>query len=103
MAAASDRASLGVQGCPTGYGIFSRLHFRHHHAAESSRNTTWALRSDCIACYTVWSARRVSVSPSRPWSGKMLTRQQLGTPYGGWVAFQPLYQLIVKEQPDLLD
>jgi ribulose-5-phosphate 4-epimerase/fuculose-1-phosphate aldolase len=33
----------------------------------------------------------------------MLTRQQLGTPYGGWVAFQPLYQRIVKEQPDLLD
>ncbi len=33
----------------------------------------------------------------------MLTRRQLGTPYGGWVAFQPLYQRIVKEQPDLLD
>ena len=33
----------------------------------------------------------------------MLTRQQLGTPYGGWVAFQPLYQRIVREQPDLLD
>ena len=33
----------------------------------------------------------------------MLTRQQLGTPYGGWVAFQPLYQRIVKEQPDLPD
>lgn len=33
----------------------------------------------------------------------MLTREQVGTPYGGWVAFQPLYQRIVREQPDLLD
>jgi ribulose-5-phosphate 4-epimerase/fuculose-1-phosphate aldolase len=33
----------------------------------------------------------------------LLTREQVGTPYGGWVAFQPLYQKIVKEQPDLLD
>lgn len=35
--------------------------------------------------------------------GARLTRDQVGTPYGGWVAFQPLYQRIVKEQPDLLD
>lgn len=33
----------------------------------------------------------------------LLTRQQLGTPYGGWVAFQPLYQRITREQPDLLE
>jgi ribulose-5-phosphate 4-epimerase/fuculose-1-phosphate aldolase len=33
----------------------------------------------------------------------LLTRDQVGTPYGGWVAFQPLYQKIVREQPDLLD
>jgi len=32
----------------------------------------------------------------------LLTRQQLGTPYGGWAALQPLYQRIVKERPDLL-
>lgn len=31
------------------------------------------------------------------------TRESVGSPYGGWVAFQPLYQRIVKEQPDLLD
>jgi ribulose-5-phosphate 4-epimerase/fuculose-1-phosphate aldolase len=33
----------------------------------------------------------------------MLTREQTGTPHFGWIAFQPLYQRIVKEQPDLLD
>jgi ribulose-5-phosphate 4-epimerase/fuculose-1-phosphate aldolase len=33
----------------------------------------------------------------------MLTREQLGTPYFGWLAFQPLYQKIVREQPDLLE
>lgn len=27
----------------------------------------------------------------------MFSRQQLGTPYGGWVAFPPLYQRIVKD------
>jgi len=26
-----------------------------------------------------------------------------GTPYGGWVAFQPLYQRVVREQPDPID
>ena len=31
------------------------------------------------------------------------TRVSVGSPYGGWVAFQPLYQRIVAEQPDLLD
>ena len=29
------------------------------------------------------------------------TRQSVGTPYGGWVAFQPLYQRIIKEQLDV--
>jgi ribulose-5-phosphate 4-epimerase/fuculose-1-phosphate aldolase len=33
----------------------------------------------------------------------LLTREQLGTPYFGWVAFQPLFKRIVKEQPDLLE
>ena len=28
---------------------------------------------------------------------------QLGTPYAGWFQFQPLYDMIVAEQPDLLD
>jgi ribulose-5-phosphate 4-epimerase/fuculose-1-phosphate aldolase len=32
-----------------------------------------------------------------------LTREQLGTPWSGWMGFQPLYDMIVKEQPDLLD
>ncbi len=32
----------------------------------------------------------------------LLTRDQVGSPYGGWVAFQPLFQRIVAEQPDLL-
>jgi ribulose-5-phosphate 4-epimerase/fuculose-1-phosphate aldolase len=27
----------------------------------------------------------------------------VGSPYAGWFSFQPLYQRIVKEQPDLLD
>jgi hypothetical protein len=28
---------------------------------------------------------------------------QLGTPYAGWFQFQPLYDMIVAEQPDFLD
>jgi ribulose-5-phosphate 4-epimerase/fuculose-1-phosphate aldolase len=31
------------------------------------------------------------------------TRQQVGTTEAGWFQFQPLWQRIVKEQPDLLD
>ena len=31
------------------------------------------------------------------------TREQVGTEEGGWLSFQPLYQMITKEQPDLLD
>jgi ribulose-5-phosphate 4-epimerase/fuculose-1-phosphate aldolase len=30
-------------------------------------------------------------------------REQVGTPYAGWFQFQPLYDTIVAEQPDLLD
>lgn len=30
-------------------------------------------------------------------------RGQIGTPYAGWFQFQPLYDMIVAEQPDLLD
>ncbi len=32
-----------------------------------------------------------------------LTRSQVGEPVSGYVSFQPLYQRIVREQPDLLD
>jgi hypothetical protein len=30
-------------------------------------------------------------------------RAQIGTPYAGWFQFQPLYDMIVAEQPELLD
>ena len=32
-----------------------------------------------------------------------LTAGQVGSHYGGWLSFQPLYERIVREQPDLLD
>jgi ribulose-5-phosphate 4-epimerase/fuculose-1-phosphate aldolase len=32
-----------------------------------------------------------------------LTAGQVGSHYGGWLSFQPLYERIVGEQPDLLD
>jgi ribulose-5-phosphate 4-epimerase/fuculose-1-phosphate aldolase len=32
-----------------------------------------------------------------------LTATQVGSHYGGWLSFQPLYERIVHEQPDLLD
>jgi ribulose-5-phosphate 4-epimerase/fuculose-1-phosphate aldolase len=32
-----------------------------------------------------------------------LTATQVGTHLGGWLSFQPLYELIVREQPDLLE
>jgi ribulose-5-phosphate 4-epimerase/fuculose-1-phosphate aldolase len=32
-----------------------------------------------------------------------LTRRQSGTPRAGWYSFQPLYDWITKEEPDLLD
>ena len=60
-----------------------------------------ALRLYCVLHGLVGTPGQCFAVP--PVVGEMLTRQQLGTPYGGWVAFQPLYQRIVKEQPDLLD
>lgn len=32
-----------------------------------------------------------------------LTARQVGSPGAGWLSFQPLYEVIVREQPDLLD
>jgi ribulose-5-phosphate 4-epimerase/fuculose-1-phosphate aldolase len=32
-----------------------------------------------------------------------LTSTQVGSHIGGWLSFQPLYDRIVREQPDLLD
>jgi ribulose-5-phosphate 4-epimerase/fuculose-1-phosphate aldolase len=32
-----------------------------------------------------------------------ITRQQVGSEIAGWISFQPLYDKIVREQPDLLD
>ena len=32
-----------------------------------------------------------------------ITFEQVGTPYAGWISFQPIYERIVREQPDLLD
>jgi ribulose-5-phosphate 4-epimerase/fuculose-1-phosphate aldolase len=32
-----------------------------------------------------------------------LTREQVGSHFAGWFSFQPLYERIVREQPDLLD
>lgn len=31
-----------------------------------------------------------------------LTRSQVGTPQSGWLSFQPLYQMIVRQEPDFL-
>jgi len=31
-----------------------------------------------------------------------LTRYQIGTPFASWFSFQPLFEMIVKEQPDIL-
>lgn len=31
-----------------------------------------------------------------------LTRSQVGTPQSGWLAFQPLYQMILRQEPDFL-
>jgi ribulose-5-phosphate 4-epimerase/fuculose-1-phosphate aldolase len=33
----------------------------------------------------------------------MYVREQIGTPYAGWFQFQPLYDMILAEEPDLLD
>ena len=32
-----------------------------------------------------------------------LTARQVGSPLSGWLSFQPLYEVIVRQQPDLLD
>jgi hypothetical protein len=32
-----------------------------------------------------------------------LTRSQVGSEVAGWFSFQPLYEKIVREEPDLLD
>jgi ribulose-5-phosphate 4-epimerase/fuculose-1-phosphate aldolase len=32
-----------------------------------------------------------------------VTRQQLGFPLAGWFQFQPLWQRIIREQPDLVN
>lgn len=33
----------------------------------------------------------------------LLTRETVGSPLAGWFSFQPLYSVIIQEQPDLLD
>ncbi|MFN2626599.1 MAG: class II aldolase/adducin family protein, partial [Mycobacteriales bacterium] len=42
---------------------------------------------------------RVFIDPEQA----ALTRGQVGSEYAGWLSFQPLYDRIVREQPDLLD
>ena len=32
-----------------------------------------------------------------------LTATQIGNPYVGWLSFQSLYEMIVAQEPDLLD
>jgi hypothetical protein len=32
-----------------------------------------------------------------------LARTQVGSNYMGWFSFQPLYEMIARQQPDLLD
>jgi ribulose-5-phosphate 4-epimerase/fuculose-1-phosphate aldolase len=41
----------------------------------------------------------VAISPNQA----AITQGQVGNHYAGWVSFQPLYDLIVREQPDLLE
>jgi ribulose-5-phosphate 4-epimerase/fuculose-1-phosphate aldolase len=31
------------------------------------------------------------------------TLQQVGTPLAGWFSYQPIYQVITREQPDVFD
>ena len=33
----------------------------------------------------------------------LLTRETVGNPLAGWFSFQPLYDVIIAEQPELLD
>ena len=41
--------------------------------------------------------------PDRRGRWRALTKSQVGAPVSGYVSFQPLYQKIVREQPDLFD
>jgi hypothetical protein len=42
---------------------------------------------------------RVLIDPEQA----ALTSKQVGSEVAGWISFQPLYDRIVREQPDLLD
>ncbi len=55
------------------------------------------------SCHAQLMAQAAGVPRMIDHHNALLTREQVGTRYFGWLAFQPLYAKIVREQPDLLD
>ena len=59
-----------------------------------------ALERSCQAQLLAEAAGKpVHISPE----SARLTRSQVGSEQAGWFSFQPLYEKIVRDEPDLLD
>jgi ribulose-5-phosphate 4-epimerase/fuculose-1-phosphate aldolase len=56
-------------------------------------------RSCQVQLLAMAAGQRVPIDPDQA----QKTHDYVGTEFAGWLSFQPLYDKIVREQPDLLD
>ncbi len=79
------------------------IHSQIHHArpdviaaahAHSLYGKTWATLGRLLDPLT-----QVKIDPPTA----QLTYSQIGSPYMGWFSFQSLYEMMVNQEPDLLD
>jgi len=55
------------------------------------------------SCQAELMARAAGTPIEMPAEVARLTREQVGTPIAGWFSFKPMWDRIVREEPDLLD
>lgn len=54
-------------------------------------------------CHTQLIAEAAGTTKAIEAETAALTHRQVGSPYAGWFSFQPLYDMIVQQEPDLLE
>jgi 3-mercaptopropionate dioxygenase len=77
----------------------------NHHSGLGDGIGQWLLYRSQDRSLTIFSLviPPNSITPVHDHEIATLTHSQVGTPAGGWFSFQPLYDRIVREEPDLLE
>ena len=100
-----DDATVAVQSGVSGVDIlFGTSSFmREFSHGKSVDEAVWWFVTMDRSCQAQLLAEAAGKPISIDRENALVTRSQVGTHVAGWFQFQPLWQRIIREQPDLFD